>query len=75
MCIKEKKIPLTLGGDHSIAIATCLASKKCCDNMGIVWFDAHADFNTFETTITGNIHGLPFATVTGQNRRRTFEVF
>lgn len=61
----DGSIPITIGGDHSISIATALASQKYNKNIGVIWFDAHADFNTFETTITGNIHGLPFATITG----------
>ena len=73
--IEEGKIPLIIGGDHSIAIASCLASKKHNDNIGLVWFDAHADFNTFETTITGNIHGLPFACITGQNGNELSQFF
>ena len=55
--------PLVLGGDHSIAIGSALASIKKYNNLGIIWFDAHGDFNTFATTTTGNIHGLPFAVV------------
>ncbi len=56
--------PLTLGGDHSIAIASTLASIKKHKNLGIIWFDAHGDFHTFKTTNSGNIHGLPFAALT-----------
>ena len=59
---------LTIGGDHSIAIASCLANKKKNKNIGIVWIDSHADFHTTETTISGNIHGMPFATVCGINK-------
>ena len=58
---------LTIGGDHSIAIGSVLASKKKHGNIGIIWIDAHADFHTMDTTISGNIHGMPFATVCGQN--------
>ncbi len=62
-------IPLTLGGDHSIAIASALASINKYKNLGIIWFDAHGDFNTFETTTSGNIHGLPFASVTNYEKK------
>ncbi len=58
---------LTIGGDHSIAIASDLASKKKHGNIGIIWIDAHSDFHDFSTTISGNIHGMPFATICGQN--------
>ena len=63
--IKDKV--LTLGGDHSIAIASGLASKKKHHNIGIIWIDAHSDFHTLDSTISGNIHGMPFATICGQN--------
>lgn len=58
---------ITIGGDHSVAIASGLASKKRSNNIGIIWVDSHADFHTFDTTISGNIHGMPFATLCGQN--------
>ena len=53
-------VTLTIGGDHSIAIGSALASKKKNENIGIIWVDAHGDYNTFETTTTGNLHGMPF---------------
>lgn len=67
--IEEKSLPIILGGDHSIAIGSALASINKYNNLGIIWIDSHADFNTFDTTITGNIHGLPFATVVGENSK------
>lgn len=63
--INQGRFPLTIGGDHSIAIASSLASIKKHKNLGIIWLDSHGDFNTFKTTITGNIHGLPLAAITG----------
>lgn len=67
--LNEGHIPLTLGGDHSIAIASGLASIKKHSNLGIIWFDAHGDFNTFETTSSGNIHGLPFAVLCNYEKK------
>lgn len=67
--LNNNVLPITLGGDHSIAIASALASINKYKNMGIIWFDAHGDFNTFETTTSGNIHGLPFAVVTGYEKK------
>ena len=58
---------LTIGGDHSIVIASALANKKIKKNIGIIWIDSHADFHNFSTTISGNIHGMPFATICGEN--------
>ena len=63
--IKEDYFPIMIGGDHSAAIASVLASAKVNTDIGIIWIDAHTDYNTFETTVTGNIHGLPLAAVTG----------
>lgn len=61
--IENNKFPLTLGGDHSLVIASALASIKKQKSLGIIWFDAHGDYNTFDTTISGNIHGLPLAVI------------
>lgn len=66
--LKNNCFPITIGGDHSIAIASALASINNYNNLGIIWFDAHGDFNTFETTTSGNIHGLPFAAVTNYEK-------
>ncbi len=62
---QEGYIPITIGGDHSVAVASALASAKVHDNIGIIWIDAHTDYNTFDTTVSGNIHGLPLAAITG----------
>ena len=64
--LEEKLFPITLGGDHSVAISSSLADSKVNDGkVGLIWIDAHTDYNTFETTVTGNIHGLPCAAITG----------
>ncbi len=63
--IKEDYFPIMVGGDHSAAIASALASAKVNVDIGIIWIDAHTDYNTFETTVTGNIHGLPLAAING----------
>lgn len=67
--IDNKHFPLTLGGDHSLVIASALASISKNGNIGIIWIDAHGDYNTFETTITGNIHGLPLAVIDGYEKK------
>ena len=61
--IKDNKFPITIGGDHSIGVASALGSLEMHKNIGVIWVDAHLDYNTFETTITGNIHGLPLAAI------------
>ena len=63
--IKEEYFPIMLGGDHSAAIASALASAKVNVDVGIIWIDAHTDYNTFESTVTGNLHGLPLAAING----------
>lgn len=62
--IDDNTFPLTVGGDHIISIASSLASLKKNKNLGIVWFDSHADYNTYSTSVTGNLHGLPLAVAT-----------
>lgn len=63
--MEKKRFPLFIGGDHSIAIGT-VASVCDSEPMGLIWFDAHADFNTPETSPSGNIHGMPLAALIGQ---------
>lgn len=63
--IKEEYFPIMIGGDHSAAIASALASAKVNIDVGMIWIDAHTDYNTFESTVSGNIHGLPLATING----------
>jgi len=56
--------PLTLGGDHSLSLGSVrgVARHK---RLGLIWLDAHGDFNTAETTPSGNIHGMPLAALAG----------
>lgn len=62
--IQDGEFPLLVGGDHIVAIGSSLGSIKENKNMGIIWFDSHADFNTYPTSVTGNLHGLPLAVAT-----------
>lgn len=63
-------LPIILGGDHSIAIPTFSAVsdhyRKKGTEIGLIWFDAHADINTPETSPSGNIHGMPLAALLGR---------
>jgi arginase len=63
------EIPLTLGGDHSIAIGSLSGITKAYrergQTLGLIYLDAHADMNTEETTPSGNIHGMPLAVLLG----------
>lgn len=62
-------LPLVLGGDHSIAMGSAAGAvsyfKQRGETLGLIWFDAHADMNTPETTPSGNIHGMPLAVLLG----------
>lgn len=63
--IKSGSFPLVLGGDHSIAIGTLAGVSKHYHNLGVIWYDAHGDLNTAETSPSGNIHGMPLAVSIG----------
>ncbi|CAM3612102.1 arginase [Cytobacillus oceanisediminis] len=63
--IEAGSFPLVLGGDHSIAIGTLAGVSKHYTNLGVIWYDAHGDLNTAETSPSGNIHGMPLAVSLG----------
>jgi arginase len=63
--LQEGDFPLVLGGDHSIALGSVSGVAKVHKNIGVIWIDAHADFNTDETTPSGNIHGMILASLAG----------
>ncbi|WP_174735113.1 arginase [Mesobacillus harenae] len=63
--IKSGSFPLILGGDHSIAIGTLAGVSKHYKNLGVIWYDAHGDLNTADTSPSGNIHGMPLAASLG----------
>lgn len=58
--------PVFLGGDHSVSIGTVSGVAAAAGRTGVIWLDAHADFNTPETSPSGNIHGMPLAALTGR---------
>src|SRR4030065_2495533 len=59
------QFPLCIGGDHSMGIGTIAGISSYCRKnklkLGVIWIDAHADMNTYKTTPSGNIHGMPLA--------------
>jgi arginase len=63
--VEAGELPLVLGGDHSIAIGTANGVSRT-EPTGIIWFDAHGDFNTPETTPSGNVHGMSLAALLGK---------
>jgi len=76
--IQNNKTPLVLGGDHSIAIGTLAgiyngmrkrSTNSGGSDFGVIWLDAHGDFNTPEITPSGNIHGMSLAFAAGQGSK------
>lgn len=63
--MKEEDFPITIGGDNSISIPSVLASAKVNVDVGLIVIDAHTNYNTFETTVSGNIEGLATAAING----------
>jgi len=63
--LQDGEFPLVLGGDHSIALGSVSAVAEVHRKIGVLWIDAHGDFNTDETTPSGNIHGMILAALAG----------
>jgi arginase len=70
----EGRIPITLGGDHSLAMGSIAGVAKHYkskgERVGLIWFDAHGDMNTPESTNSGNVHGMPLSHVLGMGDER-----
>lgn len=63
--IRQGYFPLVVGGDHSLGLGSGAGSAIASENVGVIWFDAHGDFNTEETSPSGNLHGMPCAALMG----------
>lgn len=61
----EGSFPLVLGGDHSLSIGSVGGLARTGDRVGLVWVDAHGDFNTPATSPSGNVHGMPLSALVG----------
>jgi arginase len=72
--LQEGEFPLILGGDHSIALGSISGVARVHRQLGVIWVDAHADFNTEETTPSGNIHGMILAALAGLGNRHLTDV-
>ncbi len=76
--LEAGEIPVLLGGDHSVAIGTFSAVSSFFqergEDIGLIWFDAHADINTPETSSSGNIHGMPLAILLGEGPAELVEL-
>ncbi|MBV9762198.1 MAG: arginase [Acidobacteriaceae bacterium] len=77
--VSNGKFPLVLGGDHSVAAGTVSGVSRACrlrgEKIGLMWIDAHADMNTPESSLSGNVHGMPLACCLGRGPRELTEIF
>ncbi|PAV23813.1 arginase [Pyrrhoderma noxium] len=65
---RKGELPLTIGGDHSLAMGTVSGTLSRYPDACLIWIDAHADINTVESTESGNIHGMPVSFLLGLNQ-------
>jgi arginase len=76
---EKDRTPLVLGGDHSIAAGTISGMaegfRRRHLNLGLLWFDAHADMNTPQTSPSGNVHGMPMASILGYGPPELANIF
>jgi arginase len=76
--LEDGELPVILGGDHSIAIGSVAGVASFYhargESVGLIWFDAHADMNTPETTPSGNIHGMPLAVLLGHGSKELTDI-
>ena len=63
--IKRGSLPITLGGDHSLAMGTVAGAVRNAEKVGVLWIDTHPDINTPAGSLTGHIHGMPLAIAIG----------
>lgn len=63
--LNQGHLPIVLGGDHSIAAGSISAAARYDSNIGVIWIDAHGDWTNEKSTLTGNMHGMPFSAICG----------
>jgi len=63
--LNDGAFPVILGGDHSVAAGSISATNQFYHKIGVIWIDAHGDFNSDETSPSGNMHGMPLSALTG----------
>jgi arginase len=71
--VDEGYLPLVLGGDHSASLGS-IAGVTRHKKVGVLWIDAHGDFNTTETSPSGNVHGMVLAALAGKGERRMVDL-
>jgi arginase len=76
--LKSARLPIVLGGDHSIAMGTISGVSRFYREkkqaMGLIWVDAHADMNTHDTSPSGNLHGMPLSVILGKGDERLTKI-
>ncbi len=76
--LEEGLLPLVLGGDHSVAVGTAAGVAahfhKQSKRAGLIWLDAHGDMNTPESSPSGNVHGMPLASIMGYGPSELIEL-
>ncbi len=76
--LKENSCPLVLGGDYSLSMGSVAGVaryfREKSQKIGMIWFDAHADINTPETSPSGNVHGMPVAHLMGLGEQELLSV-
>ncbi len=76
--LTEGRLPILLGGDHSLSIGSISAVARHCRKQGralrVLWLDAHADFNTRELSMSGSLHGMPVSCLCGFGPRELVHI-
>ena len=76
--LKDGRLPILLGGDHSMSIGSIAAVARHCRDthrpLRVLWLDAHADFNTRELSLSGSLHGMPVSCLCGFGPRELLEI-
>ncbi|MBU2632502.1 arginase [Patescibacteria group bacterium] len=74
--IRSKNKALAIGGDHSISLGTISGASVALDgNLGVIYLDTHADINTKESTLSGNIHGMHVSAVLGMGSKKFIDIY
>lgn len=73
--LNEGYFPIILGGDHSLALGSISGASKYFNNIGVVWIDAHGDFNTEIISESKNSHGMPLAFLSGHGKRELVNLY
>lgn len=73
--LNDGYFPIILGGDHSLALGSISGASKYFNNIGVVWVDAHGDFNTEITSESKNAHGMPLAFLSGYGKKELVNLY